>query len=146
MRIHLFPIVTKRRLTVQKTGKVTFSNGEPSLDDRTILAICGDPNPFVAAGTFLKDRGIRDGDTIQVNGDSGTIGGVAVFCMTDASRVDTKGVAARKKAVATKKAPAKKAPTKKAAPKPVSKTKGKAGSKSKKGAPSKSRARKPGKR
>lgn len=94
---------------MQKTGTVTFSNGEPSLDDGTRLARCADPSPFVAAGTFLRNRGIRSGQKIDVDGDDGTINGEDVFCMTGASRSASLAAAPRKKARAQKKAPAKKA-------------------------------------
>jgi len=94
---------------MQKTGTVTFSNGEPSLDG-TRLAICDDPSPFVAAGTFLRNLGITGG-RIQVTGDTGTIGGVSVFCMTAAAKVAALASASPKptdapKAVVSAKRPA----------------------------------------
>ena len=100
---------------MQKSGTVTFSNGEPSLDGGTRLARCGDPSPFVAAGTFLRNRGIRSGQTINVEGDEGTINGDDIFCMTAASRTASLAAALRKKPRAKK--AAKKAPAKKVAKK-----------------------------
>jgi hypothetical protein len=95
---------------MQKTGKVNFSNGEASLDDGTRLAICDDPSPFVAAGTFLRNKGIKEGNKITVTGDDGTVGGVAAFCMTDAEKTATLAAAPPKKAKA--KATQKAAPAK----------------------------------
>jgi hypothetical protein len=102
---------------------------EPSLDDGTRLAVCGNLAPFVAAGAFLRSRGIRDGDMITVTGTPGTAGSVAAFCVTDASRVEdaakilpaaTEAAPAKKKAVPKKAAPKKRA-SKKAAPKMANK-------------------------
>ena len=101
---------------MQKTGKVTFSNGEPSLGDGTRLAICDDPSPFVAAGTFLRNRGIRSGQTITVTGDDGEIDGESVFCMTDATQAASLAAAPRKKATA-KRTAAKKTTSRSTAPK-----------------------------
>ena len=88
-----------------KTGKVSFSNGEPSLGDGTRLARCGSSDPFGAAGSFLGSQQppIRDGDTIQVTGTDGDVDGVAAFCITAASRVTAGMALARKKAASKKK-------------------------------------------
>jgi len=126
---------------MQKTGTVTFSNGEPSLDDGTRLARCADPSPFVAAGTFLRNRGIRSGQSINVDGDDGTINGDDVFCMTDASRTASLAGAPRKKSgakKAAKKVPAKtakKAAVKRAPKKAATKKSQRKKAAAKKGAP-----------
>ena len=104
-------ICAPRKRAMQKTGKVTFSNGEASLEDGTRLAICDDSSPFVAAGTFLRNVGIKSGKTITVTGEDGQIEGVSVFCMTDATPAANLAAAPRKKATA-KKAGAKKVSSK----------------------------------
>jgi len=103
---------------MQKSGRVSISNGVPSLNGER-LAICDDPSPFTAAARFLGDRGIRDNDQITVTGEEGSIGNVSVFCMTDAQSAGSKALSARdaiKAAARTKPRAGKKATAKKAAP------------------------------
>lgn len=67
-----------------RTGIFTIVNGECRLGDGTLLAVCTDPSPLVAARPFLLGRQCQPNHWIEVTGTDGTIGGVTVFCMTDA--------------------------------------------------------------
>lgn len=115
-----------------KTGVLSIVGDQSSLDDGTVLARCSDTSPLRAGTAFLTGLGLQSGDRIQVTGTDGTIGGVAVFCMTAAQRVAQLAALAeavpararkRKKAAKQdkKKPAAKKQPTKKAAQKATKK-------------------------
>lgn len=67
-----------------RTGVFTIVNGESRLGDGTLLAVCSDPSPLVAARPFLLGRQCQPNHWIEVTGTDGTIGSVTVFCMTDA--------------------------------------------------------------
>lgn len=67
-----------------RTGILTITGNDSRLDDGTLLARCADDDPFSAATGFLRNQGFQSGDQIQVTGQNGSIGGVAVFCMTAA--------------------------------------------------------------
>jgi hypothetical protein len=67
-----------------KTGTLSIVNNDSRLDDGTLLARCSEASPLSAATAFLRGLGFQSGDRIRVTGDDGTIGNVAVFCMTAA--------------------------------------------------------------
>jgi hypothetical protein len=60
---------------------LTIVNGESLLDD-ALLARAGASDPLGAATTFIQARGFQGGETIQVTGQNGAIGGVAVIFIT----------------------------------------------------------------
>ncbi|HYR27963.1 MAG TPA: hypothetical protein VEU30_05825 [Thermoanaerobaculia bacterium] len=67
------------------SGVLRIIGNESRVNDMP-LARCGDSSPFSAATGFLGNLQLRDGDNVTISGNSSTIGGVAVFCMNDASR------------------------------------------------------------
>ena len=66
-----------------RTGVLHISSGDSRVGN-TLLARCGAQHPLDAATTFVRRRGLRDGDRIRVTGDAGSLNGVAVLCMTTA--------------------------------------------------------------
>ena len=74
---------------MQKIGIVSFGGGGPVLDDGTLLAnqTINAPNPFIAAVTFLQNKGIHDSDRIRVTGNVGSVVATSVFFMTDAEKL-----------------------------------------------------------
>lgn len=72
-----------------RTGVFTIVNGESRLSDGTLLAVCADPSPLVAARSFLLGRQCQENHWIEVSGAGGVIGGVVVFCMNDARPIAT---------------------------------------------------------
>jgi hypothetical protein len=64
-----------------RTGVLRIRGNESRLDDGTLLARCGEPNPLAAATAYLTARGFQSGDRIRVTGDPGTVGSVVVFCL-----------------------------------------------------------------
>lgn len=67
-----------------RTGVFTIVNGESRLSDGTLLAVCSDPSPLVAARPFLLGRQCQQNHWVQVSGDFGPVGGITAFCLTDA--------------------------------------------------------------
>jgi hypothetical protein len=93
---------------MERTGALSIANGESRIDG-TLLARCDESDPIGAATAFLLNRGFQSGDFIQVSGDDGTIGGVAVFCMDDAQGAAAPlGIRAAKKATKAARKAAKK--------------------------------------
>ena len=69
------------------TGILGIVNGESRLDNVTLLARCADPSPLFAATAFVQSAGCQTNDRIQVEGESGVFGSVAVFCIKSAQTV-----------------------------------------------------------
>ena len=67
-----------------RTGVFTIVNGESRLSDGTLLAVCSDPSPLVAARPFLLGRQCQQDHWVEVSGDFGPVDGITAFCMTDA--------------------------------------------------------------
>ena len=67
-----------------RTGVFTIVNGESRLSDGTLLAICSDPSPLLAARPFLLGRQCQQNHWVEVSGALGSFGGVTAFYMTDA--------------------------------------------------------------
>ena len=67
-----------------RTGTLIIEGNDSRLDG-TPLALCQAPSPFNAATGFLRNKNLLGG-RITVTGEPGKIGGVDVFCMTDAHR------------------------------------------------------------
>jgi hypothetical protein len=67
-----------------RTGIFKVINGESLLNDGTLLAVCSDPSPLVAARPFLLGRQCQEGQLVQVSGDFKQLGEVTVFCMSGA--------------------------------------------------------------
>jgi hypothetical protein len=82
-----------------RTGVLTITGNNSRLDDGTLLARCDATDPLSAATGFLRNQGFQSGDRIQVTGDDGSIGGVAVFCMTAAQMANQLAFAAAKGAI-----------------------------------------------
>jgi hypothetical protein len=70
-----------------RTGVFTIVNGESRLSDGTLLAICSDPSPLVAARPFLLGRQCQQNHWVEVTGTFGPVGGMTAFCMTDAQPI-----------------------------------------------------------
>lgn len=84
-----------------RTGVLTITGNDSRLDDGTLLALCDATDPLSAATGFLRNQGFQSGDRIQVTGDNGSIGGVAVFCMTGAQMANQLAFVATKGASQT---------------------------------------------
>jgi hypothetical protein len=67
-----------------RTGIFNVINGESRLSDGTLLAVCSDPSPLVAARPFLLGHQCQEGQSVQVSGVFRQLGGVTAFCMSDA--------------------------------------------------------------
>jgi anaerobic selenocysteine-containing dehydrogenase len=70
-----------------RTGVLHIELGESRVGTR-LLARCDAQNPLKAATTFVKARGLKDGQRIRVTGDEGTIGSVTVICITAAEAAE----------------------------------------------------------
>lgn len=111
---------------MKRTGKLQITGTESRLDDGTLLARCNEANPVGSGTAFLKNKGLKDGDSIWVTGSDGKVGDDDVFCMDDAGRQGPTMAAApaaemvvkktfkkRSKRKPAKKGPAKRRPAKK---------------------------------
>src|SRR5271165_2778917 len=99
------------------TGTLRRINGEFTLNGK-LLARCNSSDPVSAGASFIIDNGFDDGDLVDVEGSSGNVGDLSVFCMTSisAAAVAALAIARRMATAAPSKAAAKKA-AKRAAPK-----------------------------
>jgi len=99
------------------TGTLRRINDEFTLNG-TLLARCNSSDPVSAGASFIINNGFDDGDFVDVEGSSGNVGDLSVFCMTSISAavLAAPAIARRMAAAAPSKAAAKKA-AKRAAPK-----------------------------
>jgi hypothetical protein len=65
-----------------RSGILDIVGNDSRLDDGTLLARCDGVNPFSDATSFITGQGFQKNDPIKVTGADGTVGGVAVFCIT----------------------------------------------------------------
>lgn len=104
------------------TGTLRRINDEFTLNG-TPLARCTSGDPVSAGASFIINNGFDDGDFIEVEGTSGNVGDLSVFCMTSisaaavAAPATARGIAAAAPSKATAKKAAKKAATRPAAAK-----------------------------
>lgn len=102
------------------TGTLRRINDEFTLNG-TPLARCTSGDPVSAGASFIINNGFDDGDFVDVEGTSGKVGDLSVFCMTSisAAAVAAPAMARGIAAAAPSKATAKKAAPKKAATRPA---------------------------
>ncbi len=76
-------------------GTLQITAGESSLEEcGTVLARCQSTgDPLGRATQFLRNKDLGDGDFIQVEGTSGSVGPRPVFCMTDAAKATAESAA-----------------------------------------------------
>ena len=105
---------------IAMTGTLRRINDEFTLNG-TLLARCNSSDPVSAGASFIINNGFDDGDFVDVEGSSGTVGDLSVFCMTSisAAAVAAPAMARGMTAAAPSKATAKKAVPKRAATRPA---------------------------
>jgi hypothetical protein len=69
---------------MQKNGILSISAGVSRLSDGIRLAIANVGNPLRAATSFLRGKGFDTGSHLTVTGNSGSLGNVPVFFITNA--------------------------------------------------------------
>ncbi len=106
------------------TGTLRRINDEFTLNG-TLLARCNSGDPVSAGASFIINNGFDDGDFVDVEGSSGTVGDLSVFCMTSISSAAVaapamaRGMAAAPPSKAAAKKSAKRAAPKRAATRPA---------------------------
>ena len=87
-------------------GTLTINSNVCRLKESdSVLARCSEADPLGQATQFLKqDKGLKEGDFIQVTGTLGSVGRQPVICIIDASKATaasaSRTIAAMRKAAA----------------------------------------------